>query len=537
MKLKHKEILRILIILMTLLGMQLLRKPISAVSSKPQTVNFQEHVVDSTGGPGESVAIDFDRDGDTDIIRLNVDTGDYFWHENDGSQNFTRRTLSFNNTPPKAAINYVIADVDQDDDYDIVASGGYMALNLIHWYENDGTNLIFNKHVLEEVIFGQYIYSSLQSLDFDGDGDIDVVTSVMYLSGGEDSYDNLLIFSNDGNQNFSRSAIVNDDLRMAFSFAVTDVEQDGDNDVAVAGSTQIGSGHVLRWYENTGAFPFVSHVVEQNDLLTVSVRAADINNDGYTDIIADQSTALVWYEGSADHDYSIKHVIDEFGEGSGLSRSNLIQMDSGSTGSKIRISDMDSDGDLDIVFSASTVEVPRLYVYLNDGGASFAPRQTVDNGDFVLNILPSVADINNNGFNDIIANGNNKLSWFENLSELQTIDLYGQNLTGIKIGGKKLEVSLDVLNGGNTAAGEFKVVFFVKGNAGSVDDINKEKIRRKIGEAVIPSLEPGETYHISQVFWVKDLDLYKVLLAGIDPDNLIQETDENNNRLMILLQE
>ena len=127
--------------------------------------------------------VDFDKDGDKDLLYSNGDNGDYDailkpYHGmrlylNDGNLNFKEAFFM----PHNGIYNTITRDYDQDGDLDIAAVSFYPDYNgrpneSFLYYENLGGN-IFNVYSIREHYFGRWMV--LDAGDIEGDGDIDIL--------------------------------------------------------------------------------------------------------------------------------------------------------------------------------------------------------------------------------------------------------------------------------------------------------------------------------------------------------------------------
>lgn len=149
---------------------------------------------------------DLDQDGDQDILYTNGDAFDYIppqgrpWHgvqwlENKGNLNFEFHRL----TSLTGATNVRAADIDNDGDYDLFAVSEFNiwskpdSYSLI-WLENTG-NMQFVKHNIAK--YPTHLLSC-EPGDFDGDGQIDLVTGGMHTYPPFDHMSRITLWMNNG---------------------------------------------------------------------------------------------------------------------------------------------------------------------------------------------------------------------------------------------------------------------------------------------------------------------------------------------------
>ncbi|MFK7895178.1 MAG: FG-GAP-like repeat-containing protein [Myxococcota bacterium] len=118
-------------------------------------------------GRGQLEAVDFDRDGDLDLIAT-VNRQEVYWLENDGSFGFTINAIS---TAPLEIRDLKVADMDGDGRFDLILLDDISEQLL--WKQNLG-----NEILTAEIALGSVVSPDELSVgDIDGDGALDVATA------------------------------------------------------------------------------------------------------------------------------------------------------------------------------------------------------------------------------------------------------------------------------------------------------------------------------------------------------------------------
>jgi len=226
-----------------------------------------------------------DVNGDGFIDLISTDTGnDVIWLENvDGTgNNWMEHVIGYINTP----YDVFAADVDGDEDIDLVSAsfnGDY-----ISWFENlDGSGTAWEEHDVASDFNGA---RSVYACDLDGDDDIDVVGAAS-LGWEIKWWENT-----DGTGNSWSEHTINDNVNYAFSVYASDINGDGDMDVLGAGFYS----DAIIWWENAGGtgLNWNEHIIDDNFDGARDVTAADIDNDGDTDIVgtAQEAGDISWWD-------------------------------------------------------------------------------------------------------------------------------------------------------------------------------------------------------------------------------------------------
>jgi len=296
-----------------------------------------------------------------------------------------------------ASYNFDIIDFDGDGDLDVVSislsevTGSVGGIIILH--QNDGMGNFIDIILLNTSTVGEG-YSAVSVVDIDNDGDLDILYSDSFPF-----FSRIFLLMNDGMGNFLETQVTNHDLMGNDGFEIADSDSDGDMDfIYVAVDNNFS---VLYIGVNDGLGNFTINTVDflgftGSDVADISTE--DVDNDGDIDIIVGYDR-LVWYQND------------------GLGNFTRIVIDNSvPTLRKVYSTDLDSDGDIDVVVTTNS----NLRFYENDGAENFIESFLLAGSTTFLNF----ADFNSDGFVDIILGGGG-LSLYENDGSL--------NFTGTSI--------------------------------------------------------------------------------------------------------
>ena len=299
------------------------------------TPSFVGHVIyDAINYPVSMFAADLDGDGDLDALSASRDDNRILWYENNGDRAdpiFTPRTIT---EATLGAVSVHAADFDGDGDLDVVSASEND--DQIAWYENQGQQPPqFATHVIRHTTFPTPLVfdyaKSVFGIDVDGDGDQDIVY-------GSEQNNQVGWYENDGGvvPAFTDHIVSAGVMHVKLVGAV-DLDLDGDVDLLSASTDD----HTVAWYENDGAADpgFVRHVVSNTAMGARFVHAADLDGDGDMDLLSASrdDNRIVWYANRTIHRSALFTQ-----EGANL-------IDQRPDMRLSRPGDMDGDGDLDVV--------------------------------------------------------------------------------------------------------------------------------------------------------------------------------------------
>ncbi len=246
-----------------------------------------EILLDNVGRVTDARPVDFDGDGDYDIavaIYGSGDVGEIAWLENLGSGQFQQHTI----LSSPGALNVSPVDLDQDGKIDLVS---LMA------QEHEAIVALLNKGQgqFEMAILARAMHpasgsTSMRLLDLDGDGDDDV----LFTNGDANDfqpdpkpYHGVQWLENKGNLDFQPR-----DIGRFYGAASADAaDLDGDGDLDIVASSwdnywEEPGRQTMVWFENDGQQQFTPRRMLGRTPGIVSFELADFTGDDRPEIVA-----------------------------------------------------------------------------------------------------------------------------------------------------------------------------------------------------------------------------------------------------------
>lgn len=350
---------------------------------------WTEHLVDADfTGAGNVVTADVNGDGDMDILGAANGVDDINWWENSGGEIISWVEHSVD-ADFMGANGVAGADVDGDGDIDVL--GAAFDASDITWWENvNGDGLTWTAHIIDAEFGGA---NDVFAEDVDGDGDIDVL-------GAAYNDDDITWWENvDGSGLTWTEHAVNEEYNGAFSVSAMDVDGDGDIDV-------LGAGYFaddITWWENMdgSGLTWTEHIVAAAFDGARSVFGADMDGDSDIDILGAAYSAddITWWENI---------------DGGGLTWTEHTVADMFDGARSVFATDMDGDGDTDVLGAGYNADDITLWTNVNGDGLTWTELILNAELDGAIDVYAS--DINSDGDIDIVGASNslsNSILWWE----------------------------------------------------------------------------------------------------------------------------
>lgn len=278
------------------------------------------------------------------------------------------------------------ADVDGDNDLDVVTFG-----TELNWYQNDGAGNFGEKRNVAPHRNGTTA-SSLYLIDLDHDGDLDILSSTGIR---------FTIYRNvDGLGNFE---IIQSLALGSYPLTVAPADIDSDGHLDVVCFYETVTTQSLVWYKNDGTGNFgEQQLISDADAIssTSLLTAEDLDGDHDDDLILTSNYSKIFWLKNTNGTFSMPITVSELASG-------IIS---------IVTSDMDHDGNVDIIAASATDNQVVWYKNLNGTGTFSNANPIVSN--LVESNAVLVADINNDNTIDVVYTGGNEIGWLSNTNGL-----------------------------------------------------------------------------------------------------------------------
>ena len=372
---------------------------------------------------------DIDADGDLDLAVMGETPGIFFQLYRNNAGTFVE---VFNRTqvPQLFKGTMKFADIDNDGDIDLVASGQRTtAINNLgtFLFKNDGAgNFTFNEIIdIVSTREGDMAFG-----DHDNDGDLDMALSGIDVNG----LSRLTVYNNNGKGTFSIERRLfpsqggpSDPLYSDLQWV--DYDNDGDQDLVFSGrASGASAGIVTNTLFNSNQTNNFSgsniRYYSEWALRNAAVETADLNADGWVDIIVSGSI-----ENGSILNRQTRII---YGSPNGFQTAALLPLDN--IAGQVRVADFDNDGDLDILVSGLDQQAsPKTVFYLNTGTGSGFEKKSYEIIPNLDRSAFSWADYDNDGDLDLVISGQKPASQGgQVISEIYTFEPEKKNLSPSK---------------------------------------------------------------------------------------------------------
>jgi hypothetical protein len=310
--------------------------------------------------------------------------------------NVVAQEIQFEDQHPVAAnfdgaFSVFAIDVDGDGDRDVL--GAAQIANDIAWWENTaGDGTAWSQHLIDGSFARAF---TVYGADLDGDGDIDVV-------GGAGATDGELAWweNTSGNGSTWVKHTVDAGFDGARSVFAADLDNDGDTDIL--GAAWISNS--ITWWENTAGdgSTWTAHTLSTTFDSAHAVHAAAVNGDGFLDVLGAARVAagqLAWWKNP--------------GQSAGEWTKYLVKGGFSYT-SWVSAADLDGDGDIDVMGTAEAAGDIGWWENLDGLGTSWSEHILDAEFDGAMRI--QAADLDNDGDSDIVGTAfeEDVIVWWEN---------------------------------------------------------------------------------------------------------------------------
>ena len=335
-------------------------------------------------GPCDLKTADLDNDGDQDIISVSIHDNQIAWYKNINSKTFSPQKIV--STSAISVSSSAVADLNNDGNVDIIANSN----NKLIWFKNN-SNSFSGKKIIKNATFGA---GSIIAADLNKDGNKDIISSSL-----KDK--NIYWCQNDGKGNFAKPVTLAEVNSAPTYIEVSDLNNDSEPDLVYSSKN---SGHMF-FIKNLGEgnFSSPSNLISNKSEGTDKFAVNDINNDGKKDILTinKSKNKIFIYFNNGDSSWKKQNFNAEEGQVKSVS-----------------LTDIDADGDQDILVSYYKNKAGKLFWYENKmEGSTFKKHKNLCLSEYPINTIHT-ANLSGDNKPEIVSaiHKDNKIIWFKNKS-------------------------------------------------------------------------------------------------------------------------
>lgn len=265
-----------------------------------QDVLWKRNLIDSVASNESPMMVDINSDGKSDLVFGNEKTGQMNWFSSSVKNKkvtWTRHAISEPNAKGVGMFSHGLGwgDINKDGIKDVMIIGG--------WWEAPKDMKASTPWKFHETKLG-YPCSQMLPYDFDGDGDMDVVSGSAHNYGlwwHEQSLDK------DKNITFT-THLIDSTFSELHSIELEDVNNDGLPDLITGKRFFSHQGRgpggmepaVLYWFEllkdGKGKPVWVRHEIDNSSGVAIQFEAIDMNKDGRLDLVIANKNGVFYFE-------------------------------------------------------------------------------------------------------------------------------------------------------------------------------------------------------------------------------------------------
>jgi hypothetical protein len=303
---------------------------------------------------------------------------------------FSKSRIISNTFDPRVATSVLAFDIDNDGDIDLLTNtyNPNLVSNL-KWFENAKGNGSFTNYHIIENDYRTLSGLSVDMADLDNDGDWDIL-STSDREPGVAWYKNL-----DGSNDFSSNLVLSNDITHSNCIRAADIDNDNYNDVLF--TSYMGELFLCKNTDGHGAFTQPVSINNNEPGYSEFFAVVDVDNDADMDIILFTESKVIWYENT--------NGLGAFGPEKTICQSTWGMFVG-------YVADLDNDNNLDIL----TAPAGKLAWCKNtDGHGTFSSQKVISNSQQDIRAIYA-ADLDNDNDRDVLIamNYQNKISWYNN---------------------------------------------------------------------------------------------------------------------------